>query len=444
MTKLKKVNHVPLWLLVILAAASIPAAYDVGIFLWKLLPMELLRNDSAAQYAFSDLWNFNVWRMLSMLALEFVAIQLCMARAFKRDQAQNPLVVLALSIGAKEWLASPKKQFKMLGENLIQKIVWLSAAFVVVFISFTGDNAIQIYGTLIGLCIFLAILWKKTRLLWWDRESTAHYMATGVAPFITTTALAWHHGIVAAALTFVFYATGLLVLMLVAHVSIGAPNQEEVEEAADISRPPELLVEAATGSETETRPKPINFYMTTVVDQSGSIPNEAMSAALEEFVEVVSAHPFAYLLRIRRINYSGTVQEAGPFTSIKDFDTSSSSDGTTATNCAIKYSCSFAPEKNASNSIVLVTDGEQNAGTTSDEAASQSRQTWEKKGGNIAGICIGSGSRTMERLGIKNYATVHGDSKEAMKEHIKKVANGVLGTLDEAAKGKISKQFRLA
>ena len=227
------------WLLLI--AASVPALIDVGIFLIGLTPAELYRVDGYAVEAvlFDNFrYGFSIWHMFSMLALEFTAIQLVLAKRFRRDRAQSPWILLTSSLSQKRPLITPSQYFKLWKEELLQKIVWLCAAFVVVFLSRVNRNLALLYGGLVVLCIVMAVLWR-TKIFWRHKDATKHYALAGGIQFLTVTALSWHYGIPAGILAYIVSDLLLFALLFIAWRTI-SPQPEQAD--APVAAPSRIYV----------------------------------------------------------------------------------------------------------------------------------------------------------------------------------------------------------
>ena len=219
----------------LLIAASIPALIDVGVFLIGLTPAELYKVDSYAveSILFDEFrYGFSFWHMLSMLVLEFTAIQLVLMKRFRLDRAQSPWILLSSSLRQGRLLITPGQYFKLWREELLQKIVWLCAAFIVVFLSRVNRNLFLLYGGLIVLCIIMALLWK-TKMFWRHKNATKHYALAGGIQFITVTALSWHYGIPAGILAYVASDILLCILLFIALRTI-PPQSEQTDAPAAV------------------------------------------------------------------------------------------------------------------------------------------------------------------------------------------------------------------
>jgi uncharacterized protein YegL len=413
----------PWLLLVVLGAASLPALWDVGLFIKGLTPMELFTVDwSTFEYNIFSFGRANLWHMLSMIILEFTAIQLCCMRAFKRDHANSPWILLATSLTRKNRLITPKQYYDLFRENIVQKLVWLLAAFAVVFLSRVNRNPVLLYGGLIVLCSLLAVLWKS-RIFWRHKDSTRHYAASGIISFLTISTLAWHFGIMTAIIAYV--TTELLLLLLLFLMVKFVPKPNEGAQPAPAT------------------PKRLNICL--LIDNSGSMDSHerTMERCLRILREKLMAHPLTSLLRICRIDFASRVH-SGTFQTPDRLNTDYSAGGGTALYDAIIKGCSELPDADASSIVVPFTDGEDSGGGATQNMAANAIRDYERAGGIVAYINFAANPNIPTYLGITDVLSVAHASEAALNGIFDKLLESIDAALTATAKGEKTTKFFLS
>lgn len=409
--------------------ASIPAALDVWAFIIGLTPKEIFGADwSAAEYSLLSFGRFNLWHMLSMIILEFTLIQACLNRAYRRDRAQSPWVLLTYSLIKRQMLMTQKQWWDLFRENLLQKISWLGAAFIVVYLSRINRNPALLYGGLIALCGTMAALWTSN-LFWRHKDSTKHYVRQGAISFITVAALAWNFGFEAAVWMYVTVEVLLFALLKIAIWVVKPEPEEPVDETAP-------------------KPKTLRVVLKFLIDESGSMLDNGKDVCMrkclamlkDKLIDLLSAD----LLLLIRIGFGDCVSKHARLCLVEDFDTSyNPNGGSTALNDAYIYGCSSTPEEDTIEIVVGLTDGEDSGHGASTNQVRTAVENYIERGGIVAYINFGANPKTPESFGIdpKNVRSVMGCSEQELNYLFDELLKGILATVEDAAVGRRRETF---